>query len=158
MPITTTITTDTQANSVTLNIIQTGSILVDSVTYTNSNQNLSFVVNNSTQTMTVQDLLSIMGSYLSFNTGIINAFSPSQSQTQPFSAITVTQSDDGVSQLYWLFQPENHPLLSYTCNYPHGSVTIGKRNQAVTLSYAQWLYLLQNIGGYHQDIINAYKL
>lgn len=156
MAITSTITIDASGNivgAVSLN----GSTLIDTITYTNLNQQVSFVTHLAI-TLSSSDFITLINFYLAFNAGIIaSLISPNQHQFVPFTSVDVVQANDGISQLSFTLT-SGSSLFDYTATYPAGTVNVARRNSAVTLSYAQWLYALYILANYKLFVLNAYKL
>ena len=159
MAISTSVNIDGVAGTATTSLYQNGSTLIDTITYNNSAQTISFIVRNIVLTLSPQDFLAKLDYFTQFNNILINsAFSPSQTQYIPFLKMNVDMENDGISQLTWIVKPYTHQLFNFTCTYPSGSVVLEKRTHASTISYAQWIYLSHFISHFSEYVRNAFKL
>jgi len=157
MAITSTISINTLADTITTNIYQNGSILIDTITYTNSSNNLLFSNSIAAATLSPAEYLVLLNLYINFNQIIIAVYSPTQNITAPFSSITFIQSDNG-SNLNFEFLPGSIPCFYYSCGYPAGNIAVSARNLSATLSYAQWLFFLYLLTNFKSAFLNDYNL
>jgi hypothetical protein len=158
MAITSTIIVDTNAGTATTNIQLNGSTLIDNPVYSVSTNQVAFPGSLSAVILSVQDFLTVLTCYVTFNQTIINIFGPSQFVTTPFSQIVLVQSDDGSSQLVSEFMPGSIPLCNYTCTYPIGNVVITTRALSRTLSYPQYLFFLYLMANFKLAVLNNYHI
>lgn len=159
MAITSTINVDGIAGTVVCNIYLNGSILIDTLTYSNSPKQVICSLRNTTVTLSAADFLTTLSIYTSFNNGIIaSIFAPKQSVFTPFTTIHIAQTNDGINQLTWVGKQVANVVWSWAATYPSGTIIVQPRTVAITLSYSEWLYCLIDIAGFRDFVLNAYNL
>lgn len=158
MAITSVITADQVAGTVTAQIELNGSQLIDQPVYSVSSNQVVFPGSISSASLSVQDFLTLLTVYISYNTLIVNIFGPSQFVTSPFGNIVSELSDSGSGALEFQFLPGSIPLAIYNASYPSGNVALTTRALSSTLSYAQYLYFLYQLANFRLAVHNAYQI
>lgn len=157
MAITSTINMDSGAGTITNAIFLDGT-LFDTMIFSNATSLISFTT-HSGAILSLTDFLAFLRSKASFQNIIsVSSYAPNSRTTTPFPAISLSLSNDGTSQLAWSFISANHKLHDFTATYPSGTIAIGQRNQTNSLSYAQWLYLLNELNYFQTMVLRAYGL
>lgn len=157
MAITSTINMDSSAGTITNSIFLNG-VLFDTLVFSSATSQISFTT-HAAASLSLADFLAFLRSKESFQNIIsVSSYAPYQPAIMPFPAISLSLSNDGVSQLEFTFTSANHTLHDFTATYPSGTIAIAKRNQANSLSYAQWLYLINELNYFQTMVLRAYGL
>ena len=155
MAITSTIVNDSVAKTSTLTVLS-GITSIESCVYTQSTNNLVFSTINPFN-LSIQDDILFESFLITYQNNLINGFSISNVSV-PFSISQVQETNDGVNSITFKFYQANHPLYNITATYPAGTVNFGNRNQATTLTYQEWLYMLQSKHHFYEQLRLYYKV
>ena len=170
MAINSTISTNTILGTSTCQIYE-DTTLIETLVYNFSDNSVAFLARTGTS-ISGTDFLLKLNIYTLFNNTIIRTFfNLSQFQYHPFyygsfaNGLVVSLSDNGTNTMSYTasFVPPLHPtpqpiFLQFVSTYPSGTTTLNARTSDVTISYPQWLYLINSIASYIPFVYNDYKL
>jgi hypothetical protein len=155
MALTSTIVIDKVANTAEVQI--TSIDLIEDITYTFSSNSLGFLP-QVLYTITAEEYIQFVSILTAFNLAIITNFSAIPFLFSTFEVTSISDTNDGIDTLKFLFEKTPDLLYDLTAIYPAGDVSFAKREQATTLTFEEWTYYLLTSLHFNQEVAKQFRL
>lgn len=148
------ITIDLTANTAVLNITNGGNT-VDNITYTQSSNNLVFS-NRPLINISRIDFLNMLNQFIIFQQAILNNFSSNIFSTTPFTEVQNVETNNTGGNTWDFYSVNNYSPIGRTVDYSalgsNQTVNVKNRQFSITLSFPEWVYLLQALQHYNASV------
>lgn len=151
---------DLGAQTATLTITN-ASTPVETITYTNSSNTVSFA-SRSMINISGIDFLNYLAQFLIFQTAILNNFSANIFTTTPFTEVENVETNNVGGNSWNFYSVTSYSPTGRTVDYSalgsNQTVNINNRQFTITINFPEWVYLLGALNHYNASVKAFFSL
>jgi hypothetical protein len=151
---------DLSSGTATLTITN-ASLPLETITFTSSTNQIVFA-NRSLINISSIDFLNCLSQFYIFQQAILNNFPQNIFLTSPFSEVQNAETNNAVGNSWNFYSVNGLSPIGRTVDYSalgaNKTVNINNRQFPITLSFPEWIYLLQALVHYNASVKSFFSL